>query len=161
MTGRSHRRRHGVLRCVVPLLALGALLAGCSARQSDPSTTEDANPASFRPLYDKTLAALDEPTGAQPAALQKLFPNEAAPKLANVVGLCGTIDPGTQKLHLLESLDPYHIMTGHLTGRERDSSAHTNCGLALMWTTPSRPGVGGWEIQAWSLDASSTPTPVL
>ena len=127
---------------------------------SDPMSTGDANPSSFRPLYDKTLGALDEPYGSELSALRKLFPQESESELENVVGLCGYIDPSTLKLRLLNSLDPYHIMTGHLTGRKRNSLTDTSCGLALMWTSSSSPQGGRhWEIQAWSLRATSTPTP--
>lgn len=146
----------------MPLLALGALLTGCSFGDglSDPMSTEDANPSSFRPLYNQTLTALDEPSGSQLPALQKLFRQESESELENVVGLCGNIDPSTLKLRLLNSLDPYHIMTGHLTGRKRHSSTDTSCGLALMWTSNSGPQGGRhWEIQAWSLRATSAPTP--
>ncbi|GAB3611769.1 hypothetical protein [Humibacter ginsengisoli] len=144
------------------LLAVGAALSGCSSGvgPSHPLSTEDANPSSFRPLYDKTLAVLAEPSGPELPALRKLFPQEPESELENAISLCGNIDPGTFKLRLLNSLDPYHIMTGHLTGRKRHSLTDTSCGLALLLTSNSNPQGGRhWEIQAWSLRATSSPTP--
>jgi hypothetical protein len=121
---------------------------------------DDASPSSFRPLYDQTIAALDTPSSAELPTLQKLFPQDSATDLENVVNLCGNIEPSTRKLDLLKSLDPYHIMTGHLAGRQRDSATRIRCGLALMWTSSSSaPRERHWEIQAWSLSATASPTP--
>jgi hypothetical protein len=160
MIGRWHRQRNRILGCAVPLLVLGALLTGCSiADPPDPMSTNDADPHSFRPLYDTVLDALGEPSGSELPALQKLLPQESSDLLRKAVDLCGNIDPGTRQLDVLDSPDPYHIMSGHLTGRKRNSTATTSCGLALMWAAASTP-IGGrhWEIEAWSL-ATASPTP--
>lgn len=123
-------------------------------------STDDASPDSFRPLYDQAIAALDTPPRAELPALQKLFPRDSVTELANVVNLCGSIDPRTRKLDILKSLDPYHIMSGHLTGRQRHSSTRIRCGLALMWASAPGPSGGRyWELQAWSLDTTTSPTP--
>lgn len=161
MTRSSHRQRRRLLGYAAPLLALSVLLSGCSMGlgQSEPSSTNDADPGSFRPLYDKVLAALAEPSGSGLPALRQLLPHEPTEMLQKALDLCGDIIPGTRQLHLLNSPDPYHIMTGHLTGRKRNSTAHTSCGLALMWAAGSS-ATGGrhWEIQAWPLDATPTPS---
>ncbi|GAB3797581.1 hypothetical protein GCM10028798_09040 [Humibacter antri] len=141
---------------------LGVLLTGCSIDldPSDPMSTNDADPGSFRPLYDTVVDALAEPSGSELAALRKLLPQESTDMLRKVVDLCGDIDPGSRQLDVLDSPDPYHIMSGHLTGRKRNSTASTSCGLALMWVAGStHTGGRHWEIQAWSLDATATPTP--
>jgi len=162
MTGPSHRQAHRATVCAVLLLSLGTWLTGCTVlpQQSDPLSTDDASPTAFRPLYNKILTALDESTGSQMPHLRKLFPGEPAAGLENVVNLCGKIDPQARRVRFLRPLDPFHIMTGRLTGRERGSAANTGCGLALMWA--SNPGPAGgrhWEIQAWSLGARSSRTP--
>lgn len=162
MTRSSHRQRCRLLGYAAPLLATSVLLSGCSVGlgQSDPSSTEDADPGSFRPLYDQVLAALAEPSGSELPALRKLLPKESTDLLQKAVDLCGDIDPSARQLHLLNSPDPYHIMSGRLTGRKRNSTAETGCGLALMWVASSTPTGGRhWEIQAWSLDAKGSPAP--
>lgn len=164
---RSHldpsRSRGSAATLLIPavLLAMVALLSGCSADAGlpDPMQTDDANPSSFRPLFDATLAALDQPSKAELPALKKLFPHDSTDDLEDAVQLCGNIDPGTRKLDLLKSLDPYHLMTGHITGRKRDSSTRVRCGLALMWTAGSISVGRHWEIQAWSLRATASPAP--
>ncbi|GAB3395971.1 hypothetical protein GCM10027568_29080 [Humibacter soli] len=126
--------------------------------QSDPTSNDDADPGAFRPLYDQVMAALARPSRSELPALQQLLPQEPTDMLQRVVDLCGDIDTSTRQLHLVNSLDPFHIMSGHLTGRKRNSAANTSCGLALMWVASSTPTGGRhWEIQAWSLD--STPSP--
>ena len=140
---------------------VSALLSGCSIGMdpSDPMSTTDADPGSFRPLYDTVLAALAEPSGSELPALRKILPQESTSMLQQAVDLCGDIDPSTRQLDVLGSLDPYHIMTGHLTGLKRNSRAHSSCGLALMWVAGSTPTGGRhWEVQAWSLDATTSPT---
>ena len=159
---RSHQQRNRILGCAVPLFVLGALLTGCSIGMdpSDPMSTNDADPGSFRPLYDTVLDALAKPSGSELSALRKLLPQESTDVLQKAVDLCGDIDPSTRQLDVLDSPDPYHIMSGHLTGRKLNSTAPTSCGLALMWVAASTPTGGRhWEIEAWSLDATASPTP--
>ena len=154
----AHRQRRRLLGYAAPLLVTGVVLSGCSMGPSDPSD-QDGDPGSFRPLYDQVLAALAEPSGSELPTLRELLPQESTDMLQQAVDLCGDIVADTRQLHLLQSLDPYHIMSGHLTGQKRNSTAHTSCGLALMWVGPSTPtGTWHWEIGAWSLHPTPSPT---